>query len=111
MSIILPTFADQERVYFDIGKTAGDDTSRDNLVDRSDEDASSRLEAIFLNLIEFDDDPINNPSWFTDLATRLTTAIFWFKSNNTQDEREAVEKIIQEANHIKVERFFPQENR
>ena len=111
MSITLPTYADQERVYFDIGKTEGGDDSRDNLVIRADEDASSRLEAIFLNLIEFDDEPINNPSWFTDIATRLTTALFWFKSNNTQDEREAVEKIIQEANKIKVERFFPQEIR
>ena len=109
MAVVIPKFADQDRVFQDIGKTAGENTNRDNLVDRADEDASSQLQAIFLNLIDFNDLP-SNP-WFVDIATKLTTAIFWSKSNGTPEQLQAVKDIINEANNIKKDRFHPAEYR
>ncbi len=102
-------FADTNRVYEDIGKVQGDNLNRDNLVTRSDEDAGSELEAIFLNLVDFnalDDEP-----WFVDLATRLTTVIFWKKSNGTDLQMQAVKDVLADAQRIKEQRFHPQEYR
>lgn len=105
----IPKFADTDRVYKDIGKTRGSNENRDNLVTRSDEDASSKLQAIFLNLI--DTSNLDSIPWFTDLATELTTAMFWKKSNGTQDQMQAVKDIIAKAEEIRTERFVPQEYR
>jgi len=102
-------FADINRVYDDIGKVQGDNLNRDNLVTRADEDASSELEAIFLNLVDFD--TLDEEPWFVDLATKLTTAIFWKKSNGTDLQMQAVKDTISEAQRIKEQRFFPQEYR
>ena len=108
----IPLFADQSRVFEDIGKASGDNANRDNLVLRSNEDASMQLQAIFLNLVDFTlvetDDSL---AWFVDLATELTTAIFWKKSNGTDDQKQAVKDVIVRANKIKDERFIPQEYR
>ncbi len=103
----VPKFADTDRVYKDIGKTRGTNENRDNLVTRSDEDASSKLDAIFLNLIDITD--LDSVPWFTDLATELTTAMFWKKSNGTQDQMQAVKDVITKAEEIRTERFIPQE--
>jgi len=109
LTVTLVKFADTDRVYEDIGKTRGSNVNRDNLVLRADEDASSQLQAIFLNLIDFDDLDAN--PWFTDLATQLTTAIFWKKSNGTDEQKQAVKDVLASSEKIKVDRFFPQEYR
>lgn len=103
----LPKFADVARVYQDIGKKEGENTERDDLVTRSDEDAAAFLEAEFLNLVNFD--LFNEQPWFVDLASDLTSKIFWMKSNNAQDERDAVDTKKTEAKNIKIQRFTPQE--
>jgi len=108
----IPLFADSDRMYKDIGKVSGSNTNRDDLVLRANEDASIELQAIFLNLVDFDlvetDDTLN---WFVDLATELAVAIFWKKSNGTEDQKQAVKDMIVRSNTIKMDRFFPQEYR
>lgn len=99
-----PQFADQTLVFKDIGKIQGANTEIDDLVDRSDQDASSKLESIFRNNIDFDN--ITN-GWFTDLATRLTTAIYWWKSNGTTEAQEKIDKIEAESKQINIDEFFP----
>jgi len=103
----LPKYADIGRVYQDIGKTIGANNNRDNLVTRANEDASSQLQAIFLNNVDTDD--LAAVPWFTDLATELTTAVFWKKSNGTDEQKQMAKDIIADAHRILVERFFPQE--
>lgn len=103
-----PQFADQTLVFKDIGKTFGDNTQIDDLVDRSDQDASSYLESIFRNNIDFDN---ITEGWFTDLATKLTTAVYWKKSNGTTEATEEVEKLKKEAVETNTREFFPVEVR
>lgn len=110
-TITISKYADIAKVYKDIGKSFGN-FNRDNLVTRSNEDASSKLQAIFLNLVVFDDLGTDvELAWFTDLATKLTTATFWKKSNGSDEQHQAVKDIIAEAEEIRNERFFPQEYR
>jgi len=107
----IPLFADETRMFKDIGKASGN-TNRDNLVRRANEDASMQLQAIFLNLVDFTvvqtDVTLN---WFVDLATQFAIAIFWKKSNGTEDQKQAVKDVTAEAERIKIMRFFPQEYR
>jgi len=106
-TVTISKFADTDRVYKDMGKTRGSNDNRDNLVVRSDEDASSELQAVFLNLVDFDD----LPSWFIDLSTKLTTAIFWAKSNGSSEQLQAVKDIISDSKQIREARFHPTEYR
>jgi len=101
-------YADQTQVFQDIGKTAGDDTQIDDLVDRSDQDASAKAETIFNGNIDFDS---ITEGWFTNLVTRWTTATYWYKSNGTQDAKDKLEEIEKEAKQINIDRFFPAEIR
>ena len=103
-----PQFADQTLVFQDIGKTFGDNTEIDDLVNRSDQDASSYLESVFRNNIDFAN---ITDGWFTDLATRLTTAIYWWKSNGTTEAEEKIEKLKKEAVETNTREFFPVEFR
>lgn len=108
----IPLFADSSRIYEDIGKVSGDNTNRDALVLRANEDASIELEAIFLNLVDFTVVETDNAlNWFVDLAIDLAVAIFWKKSNGTDDQKQDVKDVITRANTIKMDRFFPQEYR
>lgn len=97
-------YADQAQVYQDIGKTAGADTEIDDLVDRSDQDASGKAETIFNGNVDFDN---ITEGWFTNLVTRWTSAIFWWKSNGTTEAKEKVDEIEKEAKQINIDRFFP----
>ena len=101
-------FADQILVFQDIGKTLGDNVEIDDLVARSDQDASSYLESVFRNNIDFTN---ITDGWFTDLATRLTTAIYWWKSNGTTEAEEKIDKLKKEAEATNIKEFFPVEFR
>jgi len=103
MSVVIDTFADEERMEQDINQVGTADQEIIDLITRSNEDASSRLEAIFLNNVDFD----NLPGWFVDLATRLAVKIYWDKSNGTTDSSEKIKEIVEESKQILIKRFFP----
>jgi len=104
---VVPKFADEAQVFKDIDKTAEENQSVDDLVERSNEDASSNLETIFLNNVDFN----NLEGWFIDLATRYTTATYWWKSNGTNEQKEKMEQVKEEAVKINHDRFYPVEFR
>lgn len=101
-------YADQAQVFQDIGKTVGVDTEIDDLVDRSDQDASAKAETIFNGNVDFTN---ITEGWFTNLVTRWTTATFWYKSNGTTEAKDKLDEIEKEAEKINVERFFPVQTR
>lgn len=101
-------YADQTQIFQDIGKTSGDDTAIDDLVDRADQDASAKAETIFNGNVDFDD---ITEGFFTNLVTRWATAIFWYKSNGTQEAKDKVDDLEKEAIQINTNRFFPVEVR
>lgn len=105
----IPKFADINRIYQDIEKIQGENVARDNLVTRAAEDSGTELEAIFLNLVDFD--LLNDNPWFVDLATQLATTMYWKKSNGTEAQIQMVKDALDKSQRIKVERFFPQEYR
>ncbi len=105
MSIVIDTFADEDRMKQDIDQVGTADTEILNLITRSNEDSSSRLEAIFLGNVDFND--LDSVPWFVDLATRLAVKIYWDKSNGTPESSEKIKEIIEEAKQILIKRFTP----
>lgn len=105
MAVVIDTFADEDRMKQDINQVGTTDTEILNLVARSNEDASSRLNAIFLGNVDFDD--LDSVPWFVDLATRLAVKIYWDKSNGTPESSEKVKEVVEEAKQVLVRRFFP----
>lgn len=105
MAVVIDTFADEDRMKQDINQVGTSDTEILNLITRSNEDASSRLNGIFLGNVDFTD--LDSVPWFVDLATRLAVKIYWDKSNGTPESSEKIEEVIVEANNALVKRFSP----
>lgn len=103
MAVVIDTYADEDRMKEDVNQVGTTDTEILNLITRSNEDASSRLNAIFLDNVDFND----LPGWFVDLATRLAVKIYWDKSNGTPESSEKIKEIVEESKQILIKRFFP----
>ena len=105
MSVVIPVYADEDRMKQDINQVGTTDTEILNLITRSNEDSSSRLNGIFLGNVDFDD--LDSVPWFVDLATRLAVKIYWDKSNGTPESSEKIKEVLEEAERALIKRFFP----
>ena len=109
MSVVIDTYADEERMKEDINQVGTGDTEILDLIRRSNEDSSSRLNGIFLNNVDFSD--LDSVPWFVDLATRLAVKIYWDKSNGTPESSEKIKEVVMEAEKALIKRFTPVEYR
>ena len=100
----LATFADTDKVKQDIGEVGTTDTEILNLISRSNEDASEELETLFIGLV---DTSQTLPDYFVQLATELTTAYFWVKSNGTDEAKNQREEVRTKAKETLTKRFTP----
>jgi len=105
MAVVIDTFADEDRMKQDVNQVGTIDSEILNLITRSNEDASSRLEAIFLGNVDFND--LDAAPWFVDLVTRLAVKIYWDKSNGTPESSEKIKEIVEESKQVLIKRFFP----
>ena len=107
MSVVLPTYADEDRIKQDINEVGTTDTVILNHITRANEDASSKMEALFLN--NFDE---NNPeAFFVQITTELATAEYWVKTNGTQEALNQRDLVLKKAQDILIQRFQPVESR
>ncbi len=111
MVVTLPKFADEERVKQDIEAVATTNTVQLDLIERSDEDASSELESLFNGLVDTTVPVDNLPTWFIQLATELTTSYYWVKENSTEEAKTQREQVRTKAKQTLEKRFFPSEIR
>lgn len=102
--MVLAKFADQDKVKEDINEVGTTDTEILDLINRSDEDASEELESVFISVV---DTSQTLPDFFVQLATELTTAYFWVKSNGTTDAKNQREEVRAKAKETLIKRFTP----
>jgi len=105
MAVVIDTYGDEDRIKQDINQVGTTDTEILNLITRSNEDASSRLNGIFLGNVDFND--LDSVPWFVDLTTRLAVKIYWDKSNGTPESSEKIKEVVEEAHKALIKRFFP----
>jgi len=106
--MVLAKFADTDKVKEDINEVGTSDTEILALISRSDEDASEELESVFFRLV---DTSGTLPDFFVQLATELTTAYFWVKSNGTDEAKNQREEVRTKAKETLIKRFTPVEFR
>jgi len=103
MAVVLPTYADQDRILADIAETGTTNTVILEKVLRANEDASSELGSLFLNNF----DPNNLEDWFVQINTKYATALFWLKSTGTDAALNQAKEVYAEAQRILIQRFQP----
>ncbi len=106
--MVLAKFADTDKVKEDINEVGTTDAEILALISRSNEDASEELESVFLGLV---DTSGTLPDFFVQLATELTTAYFWVKSNGTDEAKNQREEVRAKARETLIKRFTPVEFR
>jgi len=103
MSVVIPLYADDERIEEDIAEVGTVDDIILEKIKRANEDASMAMEALFLNNF----DPDNLESWFVAITTEYATALFWKKSTGTDQAKLQAEGVYQKAKEILIQRFQP----
>lgn len=109
--MVLAKFADTDKVKEDINEVGTTDAEILALISRSDEDASEELESVFFGLVDTSVAVANLPDFFVQLATELTTAYFWVKSNGTDEAKNQRELVRAKAKETLIKRFTPVEFR
>jgi len=103
MATVLPKFADQARIKQDIAETGTTFQNVTDKIDRADEDASSQMEALFLNNFNSDEPE----PFFVQIVTEYATALFWVKANGTEASIAQAEQVYKKAERILEQRFLP----
>jgi len=105
--MVLPKFADEEKIKEDIAEVGTTNTVILEKVSRANEDASSEMEALFLNNF----DPDNPEDFFVQITTEYATSLFWLKSNGTDAALNQTKQVYAKAERILRQRFTPVETR
>ena len=106
--MVLAKFADEGKVKEDINEVGTADAEILALISRSNEDASEELESVFIGVVDTSE---TLPDFFVQLATELTTAYFWVKSNGTDEAKNQREEVRTKAKETLIKRFTPVEFR
>ena len=107
MSVIIPLYADDDRIKEDIAEVGTTNAIILQKIKRSNEDASMEMGALFLNNF----DPDNLEDWFVSITTEYATALFWVKSTGTDQAKLQAEEVYQKAQRILIQRFQPVRSR
>lgn len=103
MSVIIPNYADDDRIKEDIAEVGTTNAVILEKIKRANEDASMEMGALFLNNF----DPNNLEDWFVSITTEYATALFWVKSNGTEAAVKQAEEVYKKAERILIQRFQP----
>lgn len=107
MALVLPLYGDDTRTLQDIDEVGTTDTNTLDLVNRSNENASSELESLFEGLIDFTVSLSELPTWFRQLVIELQTSYFWVMSNNTEEAKTHREEVREKAKITLIKKFKP----
>jgi len=100
----LPQFADNDLIKKDIAEfTTPPNELIDEKIERANQDASSEMQALFLNNF----DPNNPEPFFVQITTEYATALFWVKSSGTDAALQQANEVYTKAERILEQRFKP----
>ncbi len=103
MSVVIPLYADDDRIKEDIAEIGTTNAVILAKIKRANEDASMEMGTLFLNNF----DPNDLADWFVSITTEYATALFWVKSNGTEAATDQKEKVYAKAERILIQRFQP----
>ena len=107
MSVVIPLYADDDRIKEDIAEVGTTNAVILEKIKRANEDASMTMGTIFLNNF----DPNNLEDWFVAITTEYATALFWKKSTGTDQAKLQAEGVLEKAKQLLIDRFQPVESR
>jgi len=99
----LPQFAKDDLIKEDIAEVNTTNPLILQKIKRANEDASSEMQALFLNNF----DPNNPEPFFVQITTEYATALFWVKSSGTDAALQQANEVYTKAERILEQRFKP----
>jgi uncharacterized membrane protein len=111
LSATIPLFADEDRIRQDIDEVGSTNTDISDKIRRANEDASSEMEALFLNNVDTSVAAAALPGWFVSIVTEYATSLFWVKSTGTAQAVDQKEAVYAKAENILIQRFQPVRSR
>lgn len=107
MSVVIPLYADDDRIKEDIAEVGTVNAVILEKIKRANEDASMTMGDLFLNNF----DAANLPDWFVAITTEYATALFWKKSTGTAQAVQQEKEVYEKAERILIQRFQPVSSR
>ena len=101
----LPLDADSDLIKEDIAEVGTTNTIILEKIKRANEDATQEMRALFLNNVDFTVAPL--PDFYIQITTKYATALFWMKSNGTDQATNQAKAVYEEAQRILIQRFQP----
>lgn len=100
----LPQDADDELIKEDIAEVGTTNTVILEKIKRANEDATGELRSLFLNNVDF---TATLPDFYVQIVSKYATALFWLKSNGTDQANNQAKEVYAEAQRILEQRFLP----
>ena len=102
--MVLPLDADDDLIKEDIAEVGTTNTIILQKIKRATEDATQEMRALFLNNVYF---TATLPDFYVQITTKYATALFWVKSNGTDQANSQAKMVYEEAQRILIQRFQP----
>ena len=100
----LPQDADDDLIKEDIAEVGTTNAVILEKIKRANEDATGELRTLYLNNVDFED---TLPDFYVQIVTKYATALFWLKSNGTDQALNQAKGVYDEAQRILIQRFQP----
>ncbi len=100
----LPQDADDELIKEDIAEVGTTNTVILEKIKRANEDATGELRTLYLNNVDF---AATLPDFYVQIVSKYATALFWLKSNGTDQALNQAKGVYDEAQRILIQRFQP----
>lgn len=101
----LPLDGDSALILEDIAEVGTTNTVILEKVKRANEDATQEMRALFLNNVDITVAPL--PDFYIQIVSKYATALFWMKSNGTDQATNQAKAVYEEAQRILIQRFQP----
>lgn len=102
--LALPQDADDELIKEDIAEVGTTNTVILEKIKRANEDSTGEMRSLFLNNVDFED---TLPDFYVQIVSKYATALFWVKSNGTDQATNQAKEVYAEAERILNQRFLP----
>lgn len=102
--MVLPQDADDDLIKEDIAEVGTTNTVILEKIKRANEDATGEFRTLFLNNVDFED---TLPDFYVQIVSKYATALFWLKSNGTDQALNQAKGVYEEAERILRQRFLP----
>lgn len=102
--MVLPLDADDDLIKEDIAEVGTTNTVILEKIKRANEDATGEFRSLFLNNVDFD---ATLPDFYVQIVSKYATALFWLKSNGTDQALNQAKGVYEEGERILRQRFLP----